>query len=79
VTRYTLTYSNLYDGDNEFVLDNSGNMMESRTFVYAPTGVCADYVKNASNISAMHYIHTDYLGSWLEITGQDGTSEYSFS
>ena len=46
--------------------------------VYAPTGIYAVYQDSAS-VQNFHYIHTDYLGSWLKITNQNGTVENSYS
>jgi|GEM_PF-2291778 len=74
-----LTSSKLYVGNSEFVLDASGNIDTSRTFIYAPTGICAVYEKDAQNNAAMNYIYTDYLGSWLKITNAAGTVTERYS
>ncbi len=76
----SLQSSKLYDCNNEFVLDKAGNITYSRTLIYAPTGICAVYEKDATNTANFYYIHTDYLGSWLAITNQQGslTNRYSY-
>ncbi len=70
----TSNYSKIYVGNSEFVL-NSGSITDSRTFIYAPTGICAVYEKDASSNISMHYVHTDYLGSWLLYTDITGNVE----
>lgn len=79
------TYSKVYAGNNEFII-KGGAITSSRTFIYAPTGICAVYEKDASNNVALHYVHADYLGSWLLYTDKNGTiekdangKEYSYS
>ena len=61
----TATTKKYYDGCNEYIGDTS------RTFIYAPTGICAVWEKVGTNPGKLYYIHTDYLGSWLKITNQD--------
>ncbi len=75
-----LTSSKIYAGNSEFVLNASGNITTSRTFIYAPTGICAVYEKDAQNNATMNYVYTDYLGSWLKITNEAGTvtDRYSY-
>jgi RHS repeat-associated protein len=74
-----LKSSKIYVSNNEFLLDASRNITASRTFIYAPTGICAVYEKNASDQESFYYIHTDYLGSWLSITNQQGALVNSYS
>lgn len=75
----TLVSSKIYVGSCEYVLDNSGNITTSRTLISAPTGICAVYEKVGSAEGTLHYIHTDYLGSWLKITDGNGAVENSYS
>ncbi|NOU15929.1 MAG: RHS repeat-associated core domain-containing protein [Bacteroidales bacterium] len=71
--------SKIYLGSSEFILDNSGNITSSRTFITAPTGICAVWEKVGSANGALHYIHTDNQGSWLKITSESGTVENTYS
>ena len=75
-----LQSSKIYDANNEFVLNSNGTIIRGRTFIYAPTGICAVYESNMSDTLKFYYIHTDYLGSWLSITNQAGslTNHYSY-
>lgn len=75
----SLVRSKIYVENNEFLLDNGGNIVTSRTFIYAPTGICAVYEKTGSASAEFHYVHTDYLGSWLVITNKTGDIENEYS
>jgi hypothetical protein len=68
----TITDSKIYVGNSEFYLDAEGYLTRSLTHIYAPTGICAVYGK-VGNEGNFHYIHTDYLGSWLAITSDQGS------
>lgn len=74
-----LISSKIYVGSCEFVLDNVGAITKKRTLIYAPTGICAVWEKEGSADGALYYIHTDYLGSWLAITNQNGVVENRYS
>lgn len=71
-------FSKIYVDNNEFVLDNAGNIIISRTFIYTPTGICAVY-QDSLGVKEMFYIHTDYLGSWLGISDSTGTMVHKFN
>lgn len=82
VDRYesnNLTTSKLYVGNSEYILNSAGTEVTRRTFIYAPTGICAVWEKNGTNPAVFYYIHTDYLGSWLKITNQSKTVENTYS
>lgn len=66
----THLYSKMYVDNNEFVLDNAGNIKLKRTFIHAPTGTCAVY-QDSAGVKKFHYVHTDYLGSWLTVTNEN--------
>ena len=68
-----LVNTKYYDGCNEYIGDTS------RTFIYAPTGICAVWEKVGSAPGKYYYIHTDYLGSWLKITNQDKSIAKTYS
>ena len=58
--------------------------MYSRTFIYAPTGICAVYQDSiigdgVTHLKEMYYIHTDYQGSWLAITDAAGSLKNKYS
>ncbi|NVO09211.1 MAG: VCBS repeat-containing protein [Bacteroidales bacterium] len=72
-------YSKIYVGSSEFLFDGSGNATSSRTFIGAPTGICAVWEKVGSASGALHYIHTDNQGSWLKITSSSGAVENTYS
>jgi len=74
-----LTQSTIYVGSSEFTLSSAGSITRSLTFVQAPTGICAVYEKNGSSAGTFHYVHTDYLGSWLTITDSVGQEENRYS
>lgn len=70
--------SKIYVGNNEFLYNGSGALVCKRTMVYAPTGICAVY-QDSAGVESFHYIHTDYLGSWLKITDDNGMVENRYS
>jgi RHS repeat-associated protein len=79
----SLKTSKIYIDNNEFVYNSTGQYLCGRTFIFAPTGICAVYqdtVKNGANLKEIYYIHADYLGSWLAITNSAGslTNKYSY-
>jgi RHS repeat-associated protein len=63
-------WGKIYIDNSEFVLDANDNIQNSRTHIFAPTGICAVYEKVGAT-QTFYYIHTDHLGSWLAMT--DGT------
>ena len=71
-------FSKIYVDNNEFVLDNAGNILISRTFIFAPTGICAVY-QDSAGVKELFYIHTDYLGSWLGMSDSTGAIVQKFS
>ncbi|NOU15931.1 MAG: hypothetical protein HOO91_00030 [Bacteroidales bacterium] len=75
----TKVSSKIYLGSSEFILDNAGSITSSRTFITAPTGICAVWEKVGSANGVLHYIHTDNQGSWLKITSESGTVENTYS
>lgn len=75
----TKVSSKIYAGESEFLLDNSGNITTKRTFIIAPTGICAVWEKVGSAPDSLYYIHTDNQGSWLKITDQNGVIKNRYS
>lgn len=67
-----LKCSKYYIGNSEYGYDALGKTIYSRTFITAPTGICAVYQDSAS-VKSFSYIHTDNQGSWLAITNQQGS------
>ncbi len=72
-------FTKVYAGGSEFIYNASGAVVCKRTIISAPTGVCAVY-QDSAGLKTIHYIHTDYLGSWLAITDSTGslTNRYSY-
>jgi hypothetical protein len=50
------------------------------TYLSGPEGIFALHVKNPNGSDSIRYIHTDHLGSWNTITGENGNllQELSF-
>lgn len=74
----TLVSSKIFVDNNEFLLNSSGTITTKRTFIYAPSGICAVY-QDSLNVKSIYYVHADYLGSWLKITNTSGQVKNSYS
>lgn len=76
---YNVSYSKVYVGSSEFLYGSNGTqVLCKRTFIYAPTGICAVY-QDSATVKSFHYIHTDNLGSWLKITDANGNVKNRYS
>lgn len=75
----SLQSTKIYIGNNEIVYNASGTATAQRTFIYAPTGICAVYEKNVSGAASMYYVHADNQGSWLKISNASGVVENTYS
>ena len=66
--------------NREFGYNKSGTNIYQRTIKYEPTGVCAIFQGTVGSPSNLYYIHSDYMGSWLNITNSAGvvTNSYSY-
>lgn len=67
------TRTKTYINQCEFLEDEKGQI-GARTFISGPTGVFA-VAERKDDITAIHYIHKDHLGSWTSITDSKGNIE----
>lgn len=65
--------SKIYIGNCEFI-DQQGTDRIVRTFLSGPSGVFA-VAETINNITKLHYIHKDHLGSWTTISNSNGDIE----
>jgi len=78
-TSGVLKSSKVYIGSSEFGYSSTGVLIYTRTFIKAPTGVCAVY-QDSCGVKAFYFIHCDSQGSWLAISNTNGTvvNRYSY-
>jgi len=68
----------VYVGACEYITKNG--QTTTLTYLSGPEGLFALHVKNPNGSDSIRYIHTDHLGSWNTITGENGNllQELSF-
>jgi RHS repeat-associated protein len=58
---------------NNYEVNEEGNIVYSICYISSPTGLCAMYVKENSQLGQMKYVYTDHLGSITAVTSESGS------
>lgn len=67
-----LTQTKYYAGSYEKIADETEGTREM-TYISVGTGLAAVFVKDFDNSEELYYIHSDYLGSIMALTDENGT------